>query len=314
MKFKIISLYIIAFLIFTSCTVNVNQSYTNKNLNVNKAISQNENEIVLDKEDKQIWFEGNYLETDSLKLNGYLTEKVKVKKYYEKLNEYIDVVNAVITKNGKQIAKFDGVVTPLGNRIDFALFSFFDQPNEQLVIVDSTNRYEEVWIVDLSKDFKVLFNSSDYGIVSGGLTRIDFDEDGIYEITLANYDDIFGFATAFRPSNSIIFQYDKKLRKFLPASHKLQEYTLENIEEQIQKFKADEKKEFSDVLEITFRYFYAGKEEEGWKFFDENFLPDKNTYTIKVEDKEKAREEIKNALNENLVYQFIKKDLEKSVK
>ena len=313
MNFKIISIYILAFLIFTACTVNVNQSYTNINSNTNTTISQNENEIVLD-QDKQIWFEGNYLETDSLKLNGYLIKKVKVKKYYEILNENIDVIDTVITKNGKQIAKFDGVLYPLGNQMDFALFSFFDQPNEQLVIVDSTNRYEEVWIVDLSKDFKILFNSSDYGIVSGGLTRIDFDEDGIYEITLANIDDIFGFATAFRPSNSIIFQYDKKLRKFLPASHKLQEYTLDKIEEQIQKFKDDEKKEFSDVLEITFRYFYAGKDDEGWKFFDENFLPDKNTYTIKVEDKEQAREEIKKALNENPVYQFIKKDLEKVAK
>lgn len=314
MKFKIISLYIIAFLTFTSCGVKVNQSYTNENINSNTTILPNENETVLDK-NKRISIEESFIEKDSIKINGFEIKKIKVEKHDREFDEKAEIYDAVITKNGKQVAKFDGVFYPLGNKMDFALFSFFDKPNEQLVIVDTTNRYEEDWIVDLSKDFKVLFSSREYDIFSGGLTWIDFDDDGVFEITLAKYDDIFQFSSASRPSNSIIFQYNKKLGKFLPASHKLQEFTLKNIAEQIQRFEADDEKQFSDVLEITLNYLYAGKEDEGWKFFDENFTPaDSRFIGKKVEDKEKAREEIKNALNENPVYQFIKKDLEKSVK
>ncbi|MEW6213045.1 MAG: hypothetical protein AB1631_32280 [Acidobacteriota bacterium] len=50
------------------------------------------------------------------------------------------------------------------------------------------------------------------------------------------------------------------------------------------------------MLGVTLSYIYAGREEEAWKFFDENY---------KLDDKEDFKSKIKDALSHCPIYRYI---------
>lgn len=287
--------------------VEKNEIQKNQNSKFQNSTDDPEEETVSDK-NKEIEIAESFVDKNIIKFNDFTIKKVGVEKTLE--NEKVKIFNAVLIRNNKLLETFEGVEYPLGNEIDFGLFSFIGDKNRQLIISDTSNRYERDRILDLSNDYKLLFDSGDYDIYDGGMTRIDFDDDGIYEIALSKSDDIFGFASAFIPSNRIIFQYDKDRQKFFPASHKLEIFTLKSLNSSLKRFDKNEKN-FSDVLKITLNYIYAGKEEDGWKFFDENFVPDNSTFSKKVENRENAKKEIMEYLAKNKIYQYIKSDLRK---
>lgn len=309
MKYKILFLIILLFLL-SGCQNQTAQTQELENVNSrgnhNAALNDGE-DFVLDN-NREISIEESNIEDDSIKIKQYELKKQTVKKIVEGDTIPSDITNAVLLKNGKLIETFEGVEYPLGNEINFGLFSFSSDGNKQVIISDISNRYERNWILDLSKDFKILLDTADYGVYRSGLSRIDFDNDGIFEITMARSDDIFGFASALVPDNSIIFKLDKEKQKFLPASHILQDYTMKNLSESLEGFNAGNEKSFSKVLQITLNYIYAGKESEAWEFFDKNFVTDEMTFTIKVENKEQAKAEIIKYLSKNPIYNFIKND------
>ena len=106
----------------------------------------------------------------------------------------------------------------------------------------------------------------------------------------------------FVPLTNIYFKYDKKKEKFLPANHKFQDYILKNIEyEKTQVNRQESEEQFADVLSITLKYIYAGKEKEGWNFFDENY-----NFT----DRKLRKDKIKKVLLEEPVYKFVKNELD----
>ena len=267
-----------------------------------------ETEIILDKS-KEISIEESFVNKDSLQIGEYVIKKVKVKKTDRETPETAKIFDAVLTKNGKQITKFEGVFYPLGNTIDFGLFSFFGNANKQLIIADTSNRYERNWIVDFSPEYTILFDTAEYG--TENLRRIDFDDDGIYEIASGKTYDIFSFSSAYRPSVNVIFQFNSQIGKFLPASHRFSEFTLRDIDDQLKRFNESDKKHFHDVLEITLTYVLAGQEEKAWEFFDKNFTPE-NWSSGKVENKAEAKEKIQASLNDDPIYKFIKQNSNKT--
>lgn len=269
-------------------------------------------EVVSD-EKQEKFIEENFTGKDVLQLNGFTVKKIKTEKSDPDSTVKAEIFDAVITKNKKLIAEFEGVFYPLGNQIDFGLVSLLNNGSQQLAIVDTSNRYEKSWITDFSDGYKLLFDSGDYEIYRGDLATIDFDDDGIYEITLTKSKDIFNFPSAFVPKVRIIFQFDEKSQKFLPASHKFAESTLDGINEHIEELKENKKLQFHNVFEITLTYLYAGKESEGWKFFDENFAPSDWSFG-KTEDKETAKKKIIEDLASDAIYNFIKTDIIKRAK
>ncbi len=265
-------------------------------------------ETVSDK-NEEISIEENFVDNDSLIFEAYKISRVKVKKTDLETAEKAEIFDALLTKNGKQIAKFEGVFYPAGNQMDFGLFSFLGEKTKQLIIVDTSNRYERDWIVDFSPNYSVLFDTADYG--TQGLRRIDFDDDGTYEITSVRIYDIISFPSAYRPSVNIIFHYDKQAGKFLPASNKFSEFTLKDIDDRLKRFNESDKKYFHDVLEITLTYLLAGQEEKAWDFFDKNFASADLSFE-KVENKAETKKKIQASLNNDPIYKFIKQNSNKT--
>jgi hypothetical protein len=253
-----------------------------------------------------------YLDGDDqatlLEYQDYKLEKVTVRKMDEKIDTTLaDISDAVLTKNGKRIARFKGDYHPLGNQMSFGLFSFLGKNEKQIWITDETGQHDaRNWIVSLTPKFKVVFDSRDYGLGWKMTGLVDVEKDGVVEVKVGGYTDLdIGMARVFEPWAETVFKYDSNTRKYLPASHILTEYTLNGINEQIDKYKEPGDKPLKDLLEIMLKYIYAGKDAEAWKFFDENFTPTNNIGGF-ANDKEESRKRIKNALNKDPVYKFIK--------
>lgn len=267
-------------------------------------------EFISDK-NKEIAIDESFVNQNSLNINSFIIKKIKVKKIYKETSDTAEIIDAVLSKKNKPIARFAGAFYPLGNNMDFGLFPFFGG-EKQLIIVDTSNRYERNWILSLTSDYKLLFDSGDYGIYQGDLSRIDFDADGNYEITLTKSEDCgFNFANAFVPSQRIIFKFDADKQKFQPASHKFPAFTLKDIDEKIKRFTEGKEKHFWDLLDITLTYIYAGEEAEAWKFFDDGFSAE-NWMLDKAENKQQVKKKIKSALCKDTIYEFIERDTGKN--
>ena len=128
---------------------------------------------------------------------------------------------------------------------------------------------------------------------------------------------------------SIIFKYDKKTNKYLPANHKYQERIKSIEDEQVGENNSNDKLEFRIVMENFLEYMYAGMEKEAWAYFEKNynfgeyssgvavndnsnFNRSKNLNNSSQESKKIVKEQIKNSLKKDKIYNFIKSDIEKN--
>ncbi len=247
-----------------------------------------------------------------LEFQDYQIEKVTVKKSDEYDNPKADIFDAVVSKNGKKIARLEGTYYPLGNWMNFGLYPFLGESVQQLWVSDRTgNKDGNDWIVSLSPKFEVIFDSNDYKYWQNS-GFVDVEKDGVLELLVAQVNDLdLGLASMNDPWAEVVFKYDPKTHKYQPASHILTEYTLDGIVEKINKYREADSKSFKDLLEIMLIYFYAGKENEAWNFFAENFSP-KDNYSGRVSDKKQARKTIKTALDKDPIYKYIKADLKKN--
>ena len=295
-------------LIFTACQ---NQNVKSEQLSASE-FNRSESktpmpspEMILEKY-KEIYFEEYFSKDDFLEFNGYRLEREKVVKELKEEKIKADIFDTVLKKNGKVIKRFEGVFYPLGNQMDFGSVSLIGG-EKQFFVIDTTHRFERNWIFSLQPEYRLLFDSADFHLLRGGMAGIDFDNDGVYEITLSRMEyGIFTFPNSEVPNVRIIFKYDPQKKRFLPASHLFPEFTLKGLNERIERFRQNERKSFPEVLAITLVYIYAGQESDGWKFFDENFV----SYEFsgeKIEDKNEAKQKIKKELSENPIYRFIYK-------
>lgn len=303
---KTASIILLSILFFTSCeTKSVNSQKVENTVNENNSIP-----VSNESEDKAVYMSDISAEEDSLEYKGFVIKKAVRKVKPKDLTE-AEITDAVIQKNGKTLAKLDGIYYGIGNATDFALFSLLGEDEKQLIVSHTIPRDGIHYIVDFSPNPKIIFASPDFHIGGEDFGIEDIDSDGIYEISLAKPGDYFNFASSDIPYVRIIFQYDKQARKFLPVNHKLTKLIQEDIDNQIKSFNETKEKRFSDILEISLTYLYAGKEKEAWEFYDKNFAPQDWSFG-KVEDKEEAKEKIKDALADEALYKFIKKDLERN--
>lgn len=198
----------------------------------------------------------------------------------------VDVLYAVLKKESKIVRKLDGnEYFGAGNSIDFGLFSFLGS-GKQLFVSQLVPRGGIHWVVDVSSDGKVIFDSKKYEVGREDFQAYDIDKDGIYEILLP-VDSFYGFADyaeAETPLPLIIFKYDKSKREYFPANPEFSDYALRDIESKITHFRsADSMSYLPRILDVVLNYIYAGKEDIAWRFFDKNYdRPDKVEMKTKI--------------------------------
>lgn len=129
---------------------------------------------------------------------------------------------------------------------------------------------------------------------------IDLDKDGIYEITVP-ITSFYGFANlspAGTPLPTIIFKYNVKSERYLPANPLFRDYLLRDIDKQKAAIKPaeDQMGHLSDIMSITLDYLFAGEERKAWTFFDESY---------KLSDKKEVKAAIRAEIKEHPVYRFI---------
>lgn len=253
-------------------------------------------------EPKQI--DSIFVDKESLTYNGYDVVKLKknVKLEYPpdmKSKPFsVEVSYAVLRKGNKVVNTFDGVYFGAGNATDFGLFPFLGKETKQLAVSQTIPRGGRHWVVDLSADARVIFDSGNYGVGREEFYVIDIDKDGVYEISLpiTEFYMFENMSMSETPLPTIIFKYNEKARKYFPANPMFQDYLLAGIENQIKQLNTNESSYLSDRLDIVLRYVYAGKEEEAWTFFDKEY---------KLPNKEEIKSKIKSVLKDESAYKYI---------
>lgn len=236
------------------------------------------------------------MQGDTLSYGDYSVAKLNKKVRIEQAEGLTEVSYAVLKEKGKFLTKFDGVYSGVGNATDFGLFSFLGNKNKQLIVSQTIPRNGRHWIVDLATDFRVIYDSADYAVGREDLSVLDIDKDGEYEVLQENtaFYGFNNFSMAESPLPWIIFKFDKKAGKYLPANHLLKEYALENINVRINDLSAENN--LATLLYVTLQYIYAGEEQTGWEFFDKEY---------KNPDREDVRSRAKAILRKEPVYKFI---------
>lgn len=261
--------------------------------------------------EKGIGIRDVFIDDEELSHEGFVVEK-----RYKTVNvnageakeppSWVEISYAVIKRRGKVLAQFDSVYSGMGNDTEFGLFPFLGGDTKQLIVSQDIFRGGTQWIVILSPRFQVIYDGDEFGAgrEADDMRVADLDRDGVYEITQP-VTTFYGFSSlspAQTPLPIVIFKYDAKAKKYLPANHFFKEYILRDIDESKKKVSSagEGTNHLANILSIVLDYIYAGEEPAGWAFYDEAYkLPDK------VEMKTKIEVELK----EQAVYRFMyKKD------
>jgi hypothetical protein len=245
-----------------------------------------------------------YSEDSVLSYSGYEVERRSrtIKFRYTKYDT--PILYAVLRKNGKVLVTFDGLLHPLGTEVRFGLFPLLGESSKQLIVEQSTYRGLRYWVVNLSPGFSVLYDSVNYDV--GYLRASDLDKDGRYELIqpLLSFKFFNKLDNTNSPSIDIVFKYNQRTQTYIPANPEFQDFALKDIEQKIKKARevgaTDDSGNYyrnllSAVLEVSLRYIYAGKEKEGWSFYEEYNAP----------DKDEVKSELKKVLNKDSVYKSI---------
>jgi hypothetical protein len=235
--------------------------------------------------------------SDALSYGGYdlvkLTKKVKL----EETSGLTEVSYAVLKRNGKVLAKFDGVYSGWGNATGFGLFSFLSRDAKQLFVSQTIPRGGRHWVVNLSPVFHILYDSGNWGVGRDDFTVIDVDGDGVYEIS-QEMTAFYGFenmSPSETPLPEVIFRYDERERRYLPANHLFPNFALEGIERQIENTRVSERR-LSSVLHVVLRYIYAGRDQEAWSFFEREYAQ---------ADEKQMKAKILAVLRDEAVYKYL---------
>lgn len=237
---------------------------------------------------------------DALIYKGYTLEK-RFKSHPDLTDKAKTVEYAVLRQSDRKIEKFDLIEHPL-SVIDFGLFSFLGSEEKQIFISQTAPRSGSHWIVSFKPEYQSIFNSSEFNVGGEDFQIGDFDKDGVYELSFANYISLKSNSqtpATSMPFTEIIFKFNPILNKYLPANPQFAHYLLRDVDEQTKLIRRENKDtQFADVLDITLKYIYAGKEKDAWEFFEERY---------DFEDKQIRINAVKSAFEKDVIYKSLKK-------
>lgn len=245
-----------------------------------------------------------FVEVDSISYNGYEVVRLHKTVHDKETGAEIPVTYVILKSSGRTIATFEGVYFGAGNGTDFGFASLLGGETKQLLVSQTTPRNGRHWIVDLSQNAITIFDSKEWDLGREDICIHDFDNDGVQEVSLT-ITCFWGFGAmsmAESPMPGVVFKYDANDRRYVPDRSAFAR-GLSGIEEDVQKINPDEVPReglkgpyLATRLDIFLRYVYAGRENDGWTFFDR---------TYNLTDKEQIEREIKRILNKEPVYRFI---------
>lgn len=167
----------------------------------------------------------------------------------------------------------DGIAQNYGSSIE--LLSLLGSGKNQLVISQYTGGAHcctNYWIYELIPRFRLLFQSKDYETLGQYVFQnIDSDNDlEIVDNTPAfHYFDNLAFVSS--PVPTLIFDYNRRTRKFELANRRFNKYLLKDQAGWIARSQAvresDPSQHRVDSLGILLSFVYAGKENDGWKYY-----------------------------------------------
>lgn len=267
-----------------------------------------------------------YKTPNVIEYNGYEIEKILIpaKKLYDWDNSV-----ARIKKNGKILVELKNGYRD-NNATEFDLSSFLGGEEKQILITQHSGGNHCCYIVklyNLIPNLQILFDSEKYPS-GNGLWKEDIDGDGKYEIVLpiTTFEE-FHVSHSHSKYGTAIMAYDENQKKYVLANNRYTEYLLKDIIKDLNSIKhkielenlnmAANKCEnncedktgdkganyfhakesyFSEILGVTINYLYANKEEEAWKFFDQEY---------NLDDKAQIKKEMKALLKKDRIYQEI---------
>jgi hypothetical protein len=249
-------------------------------------------------------FSNLFVAVDSISYNGYEVVRLHKTIYDKATRADIPASYAILRSGGRTIATFEGVYFGAGNETDFGFASLLGGETKQLIVSQTVPRGGRHWIVDISSDGATLFDSYDWDLGREEVCVHDFDGDGVEEISLA-ITSFWGFchmSMAESPLPSVVFKYEPNRRKYMPDKSEFLR-GLTDIDEDVRKIDPNENPRegskgsyLATRLDIFLRYVYAGRDSDGWSFFDK-------TYNLK--DKQDVKREIKHILDTEPVYRFV---------
>ena len=238
------------------------------------------------------------VEEDALSHGGYEAVRLYKKVRLPETPGPTEVSYAVLRRDGRAVAKFDGVYHGIGNATDFGLFPFLGGETEQLFVSQTVPRGGRHWVVSLAPSFRVIYDSAAYGVGRDDFMVLDVDGDGAYELA-QELTAFYGFedmAPAETPLPEIIFKYDTRAGRYLPANHLFRDYVLGGVEKTLRPGPGDEHAYLSRRVGVVLRYIFAGQEREAWAFFEREYGRP---------DKEEMKRKIQAAVSRQPVYKFI---------
>lgn len=249
--------------------------------------------------------ESIFTKADRLSYKGYVIEKFKTSGE--------DSWYATLKRGEHVVAKFENG----WNRewTSFGLFPFTGGEPRQLIVEQFSGGAHccySHWIYDLSSSSpRLLFTNEKYG-TGNALYPVDIDGDGRFEFRQSVMAfDYFHLSHASSVFPQAIFAYDEKAVEYRPANRRFSAYGLKGLDADIKELEALKAKGnpegddiyteryFSAVLQVTLKYIYAGKADEGWAFFEREYR------THEGISLEKMRAEIKEVLSNEPVYNYI---------
>ncbi len=210
-----------------------------------------------------------------------------------------EISNAILKRDGKFVAKFDGIYHLIANKTRFGEFSFLGDESKQVIISQTILQGGRHWIVSLEPSYKVLFDSNDFEVGRSDFDIVDLNDDGVFEIVMDSIDFAFfeGMKSDLTPHVEVILKYDAKAQEFRPANHEFADFALRDVDDEIVKIDPqDKQKQLSGILKVMLRYIYADQPEKAQKFFEEKYTFD---------DKEVMRVKITDNLFQSTVYRYI---------
>ncbi len=239
-----------------------------------------------------------FVRDDSLTYGNFTIRKQSRKANLDGLK--VDVLYAALKKNEKPLRKLDGnVYFGAGNSIDFGLFSFLNAESKQLLVSQQIPRRGAHWVVDVSSDGRVIFDSKKYEVGREEFQVCDIDRDGTYEILLpvVSFYMFEDYAVAETPLPIIIFKYDKGKQEYIPANPEFRDFALRDVDEAITRIPGvDSASYLPKMLDVILTYIYAGKEDIAWQFFETHY---------QRFDKEKMKWKLINEIKNGPAYKYI---------
>jgi DnaJ domain len=246
-------------------------------------------------------FDVIFIKGDKLSYAGYEVEK--------SLNSTKKKSVATIKKNGVTLVSLESD-NESKHAIQIGLFPLLGKEIKQLIIQEWTGGPSCCYIYkiyELIPTMRLIFDGIEYVddyALRGTLQPIDFHGKGKYDIIMG-VGRFMGFDTlcqACSPVPHVVFSYDSEREKFVVSNKNFSSYILRNIEKDISTFEeidinTDKYDDYlSKILKIILDYIYAGKEEDGWLFYNSRY---------RFSNKEKIRQEIIKKLTSDPIYKAI---------